>query len=94
MALVSRCTLIKNLSDMLPLCEEGEEKNECLQLMSRTFELIRNPSAFMKTIPPVEQETESIILPASLLLELLKKSLNLKNNENNENNETETESKF
>lgn len=91
MALVSRCSLIQNLSDMLPLCEHEDDKNECLQLMSKAFELIQNPSSY--NTQSVEEKTDSIILPASMLLGLLKKSLNLKNNDNNET-ETETESKF
>ena len=91
MALVSRCSLIQNLSDMLPLCEHEDDKNECLQLMSKAFELIQNPSSY--NTQSVEEKTDSIILPASMLLGLLKKSLNWKNNDNNET-ETETESKF
>ena len=100
MALVSRCNLIQNLSDMLPLCEEEEDQKECLELINRAFSLIRTPSSHTK-VPNAKSNMTSIILPASMLLQILKKSFPSKNDYRNETeiefeNETETdnESKF
>ena len=98
MALVSRCNLIQNLSDMLPLCEEEEDQKECLELINRAFSLIRTPSSHTK-VPNAKSNMTSIILPASMLLQILKKSFHSNNDYRNETeieleNETDNESKF